>query len=176
MDNYLLVSTNGQATEIVGETKIGRSKTNDLVLVDPLASRHHATIYFEGDVIMIRDEQSVNGTIVNGSQIYEATVLEDRDTVQFGDEVFNLRAPLAESKTVKAADADRAGLAGQGEQGIKTVKPDASQSDGELLGSGTEDVSEGDNRRLIIIGGAAILILCVCSIIGFIVLNNLNLY
>ncbi len=99
-DNYLLVDGAGKATEIKGDTKIGRSKTNDVVLIDQLASRHHATIYFEGDVLMIRDEQSVNGTIVNRSQIYDPVVLKDKDTIQFGDEIFTVRAPLAEAKTM----------------------------------------------------------------------------
>jgi len=110
-ENYLLVDAAGSATEIKGETKIGRSKTNEVVLSDPLASRHHATIYMEGDVLMLRDEQSINGTIVNRGQIYDPVALNDKDTIQFGDETFTVRAPLAEAKTMKKPkkSADAAG-------------------------------------------------------------------
>jgi pSer/pThr/pTyr-binding forkhead associated (FHA) protein len=99
--HYLLIDSTGNATEIIEEMKIGRGKASDLMLEDKLVSRHHATLWMDGDVLMIRDEESVNGTFVNHKQIYDETELKDQDSVQFGDEVFTVRAPLSESKTVK---------------------------------------------------------------------------
>lgn len=166
-DNFLLVDAQGNATEIKGEIKIGRSKTNDVVLSDPLASRHHATVYFEGDVLMIRDEQSVNGTIVNRTQIYEPTALNDTDMIQFGDEVFTVRAPLAESRTVMAPKQ------GSEKPAPKTAakpaaekKPAAPEADpkpaapisGEAF---TEPPKKGNNRTIMIVA-IVLVVLCVC--------------
>lgn len=170
MDPYLLLGSDGRTTKIVGDTKIGRSKTNDLVLVDPLASRHHATIYYSGDVLMIRDEQSVNGTIVNGSRIYEPTVIKDRDKIQIGDEIFSLRAPLPESMTGKAQQVEL-------EQVVEAVGSiaDIPHKVGDYDYLEADEKPGRDKRQVMIMVTTGVLVLCVCVAVGLIVLTNLNL-
>lgn len=175
MDNYLLVDASGNATEIKGGAKIGRSKTNEVVLTDPLASRHHATLYFEGDVLMIRDEGSVNGTLVNGNQITEPTPLQDQAKIQFGDEVFTLRAPLAESKTVRAP---KPGQAKPGSETVQESQPSAKKSREPAVTVETtlppvmdsdEPVGEmpakKGNQRTILIIAVVLIVLCLCCVV-----------
>ena len=172
MDNYLLVDSQGNATEITTDMKVGRSKTNDVVLTDPLASRHHATVYLEGSSLMIRDEQSVNGTIVNGRQIYEPTKLQDMDEIQFGDEVLTVRAPLAESKTIKAGTLEPEGMGGSfpqetilpHERGEETLPPlqgevPSSAGTGAPLGGAPPKKS---SQRTILIFVIVFVVLCLC--------------
>lgn len=178
---YLLVDSSGQATEIKGETKIGRSKTSDLVLTDPLASRHHATVYYDGDVLMIRDEQSVNGTLVNRGQIYDPIALKDRDKVQFGDEVFTVRAPLAEAATLHKPkkDSDDGGTAltakdaDQPPLPISAVKETSEPLPISPKQAGSNE-QKSSNRKILIIAGVSLLVLCLCCIVAVVVIRSMG--
>src|SRR5262245_35559075 len=44
---------------------IGRESDNLVVIDDPLVSRRHARLFFEGDQWFVQDRQSANGTFVN---------------------------------------------------------------------------------------------------------------
>jgi pSer/pThr/pTyr-binding forkhead associated (FHA) protein len=155
MEHFILVDDNGKAIELKGEIKIGRSKTNQVVLADPLASRHHATIYSEGDTLMIRDEQSVNGTIVNGGQIYEPTVIKDLDKIQFGDEMFTVRAPLSESRTIKAPKPGSTS-----DKPIKSGKETGTKKAGAARTASTPSKKKSNRTLWIVLG--ALVMLCVC--------------
>ncbi|MEW6364322.1 MAG: FHA domain-containing protein [Acidobacteriota bacterium] len=66
-------------------TKIGRDQGNDLVLPDTSVSRYHATISRASDFsYTIKDLNSTNGTIVNGTQV-DSAVLKDGDDVDLGN-------------------------------------------------------------------------------------------
>jgi len=62
---------------------IGRASDNDLVVAHPSVSAHHAELHFDGELFLLRDLSSSNGTFVNGERITSAT-LEDGDTVHVG--------------------------------------------------------------------------------------------
>jgi pSer/pThr/pTyr-binding forkhead associated (FHA) protein len=193
-DYYLLVDVDGNATEVKAEIKIGRSKTNDLVLTDPLASRHHATVYLEGDVPMIRDEQSVNGTIVNQRQIFDPVALKDKDSIQFGDEIFTVRAPLVEAETVlKSAKAAERGSAKRGKESGGIQKPSKDKSEKpkpeksaspkkdsepstpvEAMRADLEDPlppKKDRNNKVLIIAAVAAVVLCLCCIVTIVVVQ-----
>lgn len=67
-----------------GTNSIGRSRDNDIVILDQSLSRQHAKIEVQPDRIEIFDLQSRNGTFVNGEKIEDA-VLKNGDTIQWGD-------------------------------------------------------------------------------------------
>ncbi|MEJ2759101.1 MAG: FHA domain-containing protein [Anaerolineales bacterium] len=172
-ENYLIVDTEGNATEVSGEIKIGRNKTNELVISDPLASRHHATVYMEGEIPMIRDEGSSNGTYVNGKQIYEPTALNDQDKIQFGDEEYTIRAPLWDSATVRAPKEGEEPEAKE-DSTMSKKAPETSAGPGEPAGETV--VSElpveemgnppkKDNSRMILIIAIAVILLCFCCLV-----------
>lgn len=71
---------------------IGRGRKNDLQLhADAKISRHHCTIVRTGDgVVKLRDNNSSNGTFVNGRKVHEH-VLEPGDAIAVGDHLFEFR-------------------------------------------------------------------------------------
>jgi len=70
--------------------RIGRSPDNDLVLDDPRVSRYHAQLARQGDVLVIEDLGSTNGTLVNGRRISEPHVLQPTETIAIGSTVFSV--------------------------------------------------------------------------------------
>lgn len=59
---------------------VGRSRSSDIMVNDPLVSRHHATIAL-GEPTVLRDEGSFNGTFVNGDRV------DGEATLHIGDEI-----------------------------------------------------------------------------------------
>ncbi len=60
---------------------IGREEGCGLTLPDRQVSRRHATIYRRGDCYYIKDEQSRNGTFLNGELLTSPRALEDGDEI-----------------------------------------------------------------------------------------------
>ena len=68
-----------------GVITIGRESHNDVVLIDPEASRKHAQISFQAGRYVVEDLGSTNGTFVNGRQIQTATTLNNGDIIEVGE-------------------------------------------------------------------------------------------
>jgi pSer/pThr/pTyr-binding forkhead associated (FHA) protein len=64
-----------------GETEIGRSITNHLVLEGDGVSRHHAKLASDGSTFAIEDAGSKNGTLVNGERLSGSRKLSSGDVV-----------------------------------------------------------------------------------------------
>ena len=60
---------NNKKVDLVAKITIGRESDNTVVVDNKLASRHHALIQKIKDAYFIRDEDSTNGTFVNGVRI-----------------------------------------------------------------------------------------------------------
>lgn len=72
--------------ELVDELSIGRSDSAQLILNDAGLSRLNTTIFRDGDEVLIVDENSTNGTFLNGERIYGAPrQLNDRDEIRIGN-------------------------------------------------------------------------------------------
>lgn len=65
-------------------TVIGRDRTADIALKDPLLSRQHAAISYEDGEFTLKDLESTNGTVYNGKMIQQAR-LRNRDKFHVGD-------------------------------------------------------------------------------------------
>ncbi len=81
---------------------LGRAPTNDIVIAEPQVSRQHARIVRQGDVLVLEDLGSTNGTFVNGVRLVSPHVLVGGDVIALGDAVrFTYYAPgrPAESRT-----------------------------------------------------------------------------
>jgi len=89
-----------------GGLRIGRMPQHDVVLSDEKVSRHHATLWVQGDQLYIRDENSTNGTWVNEQCIAGSTLLQTGDRVHIGDTVFEVAIgatpPLAAEMAIPA--------------------------------------------------------------------------
>jgi len=63
---------------------MGRSEDNDIPVLDPFCSGHHAFIYPSEKGYVVRDNGSKNGTFLNGKKIQAETRLERGDEVLIG--------------------------------------------------------------------------------------------
>jgi serine phosphatase RsbU (regulator of sigma subunit)/pSer/pThr/pTyr-binding forkhead associated (FHA) protein len=64
---------------------IGRSARNDLCIPDPFASRVHAEVRREGDLYILQDLGSANGTLYNGTTVEGAVPLNNGGRIQIGE-------------------------------------------------------------------------------------------
>lgn len=73
--------------EFLGNTTvhIGRQKENDIVLGHPGVARLHCIVKREHERYVLYDNNSGNGTMVNGENISVPTVLRDKDVIQILD-------------------------------------------------------------------------------------------
>jgi TolB protein len=82
-----------QEVELRGDLGIGRAEDNDLQLLDPKASRHHARLHSEEDLFVLTDLDSANGTRVNGIEVTEPHPLEHGDRIVIGDTELTYHVP-----------------------------------------------------------------------------------
>jgi pSer/pThr/pTyr-binding forkhead associated (FHA) protein len=68
---------------------LGRGESADIRLEDPFASAHHARIERQGDVLVIEDLGSTNGTFLNGEQLSGPQPLHPGDRIRIGDHEFS---------------------------------------------------------------------------------------
>ncbi len=73
---------------VFGEKKIflGRRERSDFILNDPNVSRVHASVRYERHRHILQDEQSTNGTLLNGQAVLGA-YLQHGDEVKIGNSV-----------------------------------------------------------------------------------------
>lgn len=95
---------------------IGSASDNNLVVMDPSVSDHHARLVNEHDRFFLQDTGSTHGTFVNGRRINKRQV-GCHDTIQCGDVQIDILDPLADGNSAGssywALVADGSWLAGQ---------------------------------------------------------------
>jgi hypothetical protein len=100
MPTLHVTTTDGRITSVQllkQETTIGRSKENDIVLLDHTVSRKHAKITRTDRGHFLLDLGSFNGTIVNDTQVQSA-LLKHEDVIKIG---LNTLTYLARPQTAK---------------------------------------------------------------------------
>src|SRR3954469_2033454 len=70
---------------------LGRNSDNDLVIVDTMASRHHAKILFQGTETILEDNKSANGLLLNGDRVTTPVPLKNGDEIRIGQTVMEVR-------------------------------------------------------------------------------------
>ncbi|MCR5045115.1 MAG: FHA domain-containing protein [Treponema sp.] len=65
--SYLMF--NKQKIKLVAKITLGRDTDNSVVIENKLASRHHALIQKIKDDYFLKDENSTNGTLLNGNRV-----------------------------------------------------------------------------------------------------------
>lgn len=83
----VLITTMSESSEEIitnAETTIGTAEDNEIVIMDPTVSRHHAILYFDGEKFGIRDLNSTNGIVMNGFKMKDLK-LRNGDTVSLGN-------------------------------------------------------------------------------------------
>jgi len=90
----LIIRHTGQVFHLTQQpVTIGRQDDNTIVLADPQASRHHATIYWQAGNLILQDMGSANGTFVNEKRIAAPQPLRDGQVIRMGNTVFEVRLP-----------------------------------------------------------------------------------
>ncbi len=70
---------------------LGRARDNTIQLADTMASKHHATLDWDGARYVLRDRGSINGTRVDGALIREPTPVGHQTRIDIGRVVMRLR-------------------------------------------------------------------------------------
>src|SRR5262245_13894137 len=87
-----------EANQVV---KLGRNRSNTIVLHDQHASRWHAEIVPEEGRWLLRDCGTTNGTRLNGLRIQEKTPLGDGSEIRIGDTRLRFHVESAEAGTAE---------------------------------------------------------------------------
>ena len=100
-------------------TSFGRGSDATYRFDDNSLSRLHATVYRDGDRVWIVDENSANGTFVNGQQAAAAgTPLRSGDTIKIGNETI-LKVYFREPEQVATPVQTAAAAAGNGSAAVE---------------------------------------------------------
>jgi len=75
----------GQEFVAGSQIRLGREPDNEVVLLDPKVSRHHALLQQQGETFLLTDLGSSNGVFVNGKRIAAPASLKDGDILLLGD-------------------------------------------------------------------------------------------
>lgn len=81
----------GRQTALTGPIEIGRDASATLALQDDQMSRRHARVSAQGDLALVEDLGSTNGTYVNGQQIEGPRAVRPGDQIRVGLTVIELR-------------------------------------------------------------------------------------
>ncbi len=98
---------------------IGRNEEADVVLLDPRSSRNNTRIKRDGELYVVEDLHSANGTTINDVGISKQPLAEG-DTLTIGDAAFHFE--FVDMEGVPATSEQPAAEAGQGGEGAVAAK------------------------------------------------------
>jgi hypothetical protein len=78
----------GMIYDLDGNLVLGRGEQAEIRLEDPFASARHARIYEQGNIVVIEDLGSTNGTYLNEELLETPRPLHPGDRVRIGDSEF----------------------------------------------------------------------------------------
>ena len=78
----------GMIYDLDGDLVLGRGDRAEIRLEDPFASSRHARVYEQGNIVVIEDLGSTNGTYLNEELLQSARPLHPGDRVRIGDSEF----------------------------------------------------------------------------------------
>ena len=91
----------GRSHELKAETTtVGRTEENTFQIPDPSVSSHHCEVILRGNEVVIRDQNSTNGTFINGQQITES-VLKPSQILRLGQVEVRLESEQAAASQKK---------------------------------------------------------------------------
>jgi TolB protein len=113
-----------QELDLQTELSIGRAEDNDLQLMDPKASRHHARIHREEATCIVTDLGSANGTRVNGVRLTAPHTLQHGERITIGDTELLYQEPgRLLDDTITGAEIPAAVRAAEATQAVAAAAP-----------------------------------------------------
>ena len=105
---------------------IGRRPDNDIVLSwDSEVSRRHAQLLHTGAGWALVDDESRNGSYLNGERVTRQRPLRDGDVFRFGDTVVLFRAPVPDEHRAREVFLEPEQVTYMGQTSTHAPKPDA---------------------------------------------------
>ena len=80
----------GTGFELRPYTRIGRAPTNTVSIDDTYVSADHALLVLRDGRWWLEDQNSRNGTVLNGHAIAQPTIVMDGDIIEVGNRAFRL--------------------------------------------------------------------------------------
>jgi signal transduction histidine kinase/pSer/pThr/pTyr-binding forkhead associated (FHA) protein len=88
-----------------GRIRIGRGAQNEIRILDTEVSRRHATLACQGDRYVLQDDNSSNGSFVNGQPV-RSQVLRNGDQIQVGRTILLFQMSGADASSMVAERVD----------------------------------------------------------------------
>jgi pSer/pThr/pTyr-binding forkhead associated (FHA) protein len=82
----------GMIYDLEGAIVLGRGERAEIRLEDPFASSRHARVYEQGNIVVIEDLDSTNGTYLNEELLQTPRPLHPGDRVRIGESEFAFEA------------------------------------------------------------------------------------
>jgi hypothetical protein len=82
----------GMIYDLDGDLVLGRGERAEIRLEDPFASSRHARVYEQGNIVVIEDLDSTNGTYLNEELLQTPRPLHPGDRVRIGESEFAFEA------------------------------------------------------------------------------------
>jgi hypothetical protein len=82
----------GMIYDLDGDIVLGRGERAEIRLEDPFASSRHARVYEQGNIVVIEDLDSTNGTYLNEELLQTPRPLHPGDRVRIGESEFAFEA------------------------------------------------------------------------------------
>src|SRR5512140_1956859 len=85
MARLILATAEGQqAIELRPINSLGRHPNNSIQLLDKIVSKEHCIVEQRGEIFVLRDLGSLNGTYINGERVRGEGVLHHGDEITLG--------------------------------------------------------------------------------------------
>jgi len=160
---------------------VGRDPNCDIEISDPQVSRQHACIKCQGDLTVIEDMGSTNGTFVNGMRLTSPHTLDNGDVISLGDAV-TLTYHAADVTTTEPLGGRPSVLATAPSYGQQPAPPPAYPAESPPGYPAAppptfteQQVEETPRRTWLIAGCVCLVLLAVVACVGVFVLDYLRL-
>ena len=149
----------GKTFDLKVTTRLGRELDNDIILVDPKISRHHAQISLDAGQWLISDLGSANHTYLNEKLVEAPTPLQVDDRIRLGEVELTFTKPgLPQAEVEFSTKPDPA-----------TTSPPASPPPQ----TPAQKSTPGAPPRVVLIAGAFVIVLCVAAVVALLMIGRL---
>jgi predicted component of type VI protein secretion system len=159
--------TPGAAFALEGDQlTIGRDSSNEVVINDAEVSRRHARLTFQGGKYVLEDLGSTNGTFVNGQRLAGPRVLKAGEVVSFGEQIVLVFEASTFDPAATVASPRAAAAIPSASRPVAPPPPPTTDYAGSVPAGPppmTGPPAKKTNPAPIIIGVAALLVVCVCG-------------
>lgn len=154
---FIETAYESRTVEVENEISIGRTAPADIVLDDAGLSRLNTTIFVEDDEALVTDENSTNGTFLNGGQVVgRPRVLQNGDRITIGS-----------NTTIRVQIGDNYVAASAVPVSAKTPSPTPATVNAAVPTPSPKTEPAGGLPLLPIVAGAMMLLIILFGAVGF---------